>query len=65
MTAKEKLLERARYWTEEQAARALRAAEGDDTIDEWGDLRGLHEMATAETMRRLAEEECGAGHKPW
>jgi hypothetical protein len=35
MTAKQKLLERAPNWSEEQAERALRAAEGDETIDEW------------------------------
>jgi hypothetical protein len=37
VTAKEKLLERAPHWSEEQAERALRAAERDDTGDEWGD----------------------------
>jgi hypothetical protein len=65
VTAKEKLLERAPHWSEEQAERALRAAEGDETVDQWGDLSKLHEAATAETMRRLAEEERAAGHKPW
>ena len=65
VTAKEKLLERARRWTEEQAERALRAAEGDDAVDEWGDPSKLHEAATAETMRRLAGEERAAGHEPW
>jgi hypothetical protein len=34
-------------------------------VDEWGDLSKLHEAATAETMRRLAEEESAAGHAPW
>jgi len=29
----------------------------DKTNDEWGDLSKLHEVSTAETMRRLAEEE--------
>ncbi len=65
MTAKEKLLERARHWSEEQAERAMRAAEGDKTVDEWGDLSKLHEASTAETMQRLADEERAAGHKPW
>jgi hypothetical protein len=65
VTAKEKLLERAPHWTEEQAARALRAAEGDEALDEWGDLSKLHEATTAQTMRRLAEQERAAGHKPW
>ena len=65
VTAREKLLERAPHWSEEQAERALRAAEGDDTVDEWGDLSELHEVNTAATMRRLAEEEHQAGHDPW
>jgi hypothetical protein len=65
VTAKEKVLERAPHWTEEQAERALRAAEGDDAVDEWGDLSKLHEVTTAETMRRLAEEEHAGGHGPW
>lgn len=65
MTAKEKLLERAPQWSEEQAERALRAAEGDETVDESGDLSKLHEVTTAETMQRLAKEERAAGHKPW
>jgi hypothetical protein len=65
VTAKEKLLERAPHWTEDQAERALRAVEGDDAVDAWGDLSKLHDVATAETMRRLAEEESAAGHPPW
>ena len=65
MTAKEKLPERAPHWSEEQAQRALRAAEGDSAVDEWGDLSKLHEVSTAETMRRLAEVERKAGPKPW
>ena len=65
VTAKEKVLQRAPYWSEEQAERALRAAEGEGPVDEWGDLSTLHEASTAETMRRLAEQERAAGHKPW
>ncbi len=65
MTAKEKLLKRVPHWTEEQADRALRAVEGDDAVDEWGDLSKLQEASTAETMRRLAQEEQAAGHEPW
>jgi len=65
VTAKEKLLQRARHWTEEQAERALRAAEGEGTVDQWGDLSKLHEATTGETMRRLAKEEREAGHEPW
>ena len=65
MTAKEKLLERGPQWSEEQAERALRAAESDDAVDEWGDLSKVHEASSAETMRRLVNEEQAAGHKPW
>ncbi len=65
MTAKEKLLQRAPHWSEEQAERALRAAESDSSLDERGDLSQLHEVTAAETMRRLAEAERAAGHEPW
>jgi len=65
VTAKEKLLQRAPNWSEEQAERALRAAESEGAVDGWGDLSQLHEVSGAETMRRLAEEERAAGHEPW
>ena len=65
MTAKEKLLQRAPHWSEEQAERALRAAESDGAVGDWGDLSKLHEVSSAETMRRLASEEQAAGHEPW
>jgi hypothetical protein len=65
MTAKEKLSQRAPQWSEEQAERALRAAETDGVVDGWGDLSQLHEVSSAETMRRLAKEERAAGHEPW
>jgi hypothetical protein len=65
VTAKEKVLERAPHWSEEQAERALCAAEGDDVVDEWGNLSEFHEVATAKTMRRLADQERAAGQKPW
>ena len=65
VTAKDRLLQRAPHWSEEQAERALRAAEGDETVDEWGDLSRVHEVSTAQTMRRLADEERAAGHEPW
>ena len=65
MTAKEKLLERAPNWSEEQAERALCAAESGEVVDGWGDLSKLHEVSTAETLQRLAEEEEAAGHEPW
>ena len=55
VTAKEKLLQRAPHWSEEQADRALRAAESDDAVDECGDLSKLHDARSAETMRRLAD----------
>lgn len=65
MTAKEKLLRCAPHWSEEQAERALRAAESDGVVDEWGNLSELHKVSSAETMRRLAKEEQAAGHEPW
>jgi hypothetical protein len=65
VTAKERLLERAPHWSEEQAERALRAAEGDETVDEWGDLSTFHETTAGEMMRRLTAEESAAGHDPW
>jgi hypothetical protein len=65
VTAKEKLLQRAPHWSEEQAERALRAAESDGAVDGWGDLSQLHEVSSAETMRRLAKQERAAGHEPW
>ena len=67
MTAKEKLLERAPDWSEEQAARAIRAAEGaaGDCLDEWGNLSVMHEVSFGEAMRKLAEEERAAGHESW
>lgn len=34
-------------------------------IDAWGDLSTLHEVATGETMRRLADEERASGQKSW
>lgn len=62
MTAKEELLQRAPHCSEEQAERALRAAESDAAVDELGDLSKLHD---ANTMRRLVKEEQAAGHEPW
>jgi hypothetical protein len=59
VTAKEKLLERAPHWSEEQAERALRAAEGD--VDEWGDLRAQTQELAEQTERRLSERERTAG----
>jgi CUE domain len=58
VTAKEKLLERAPHWSEEQAERALRAAEGD--IDEWGDLRAQTQELAEQAEQRLKERERAA-----
>jgi hypothetical protein len=67
MTAKEKLLERAPSWSEEQAERALLAAEADarSVVDEWGDLDAQTDATTAASMRQLDEEERTAGLEPW
>jgi hypothetical protein len=59
VTAKEKLLEQAPHWTEEQAERALRAAEGD--LDDWGDLRAQTEALAEQAEARLHERERAAG----
>ena len=64
MTAKEKLHEKVETLSEQEAERMLAALEG-ETVDEWGSLSKLHEVAFGETMRRLAERERAAGHKPW
>lgn len=60
VTSKEKLLERAPHWTEEQAERALRAAEGD--LDDWGDLRAQTEALAEQAEARLRERERAAGN---
>lgn len=59
VTAKEKLHKRVEGLSEEEAERLLAALEGGPakTVDDWGDLSAFHEVAFAETMRRLAEEE--------
>lgn len=67
VTAKEKLLVLLPNLTEAQAKRALAAVEArpGDTIDDWGNLSKLHEVAFGESMRRLAEDERDGGHEPW
>jgi hypothetical protein len=68
MTAKEQLLQEAPGWSEHDAEIALRAVQrehADGNGDEWGELSKVHEIAFGETMKRLAEEERAAGHKPW
>ena len=62
MTAKEKLLERAPHWSEEQAERALRAAEG--SFDEWGDIRAQTHALAEKAEERLQARERAAG-KTW
>lgn len=59
VTAKETLLERAPHWTEEQAARALRAAEGE--LDDWGDLHAQTGALAEQAETRLRERERAAG----
>jgi hypothetical protein len=68
MTAKEQLLQEVPGWSEHDAQIALKAvarehADGDD--DEWGEISKVHEVAFGATMKRLADEERAAEHKPW
>jgi hypothetical protein len=67
MTAKERLLEQAPNWSEEQARRALRAAEvvPETILDDWGDLDAQTDATTAASMRELDEEERASGLEPW
>ena len=62
MTAKEKVLERAPHWSEEQAERALRAAEG--RFDQWGDIRAQTQALAEQADERLKARERAAG-KTW
>lgn len=62
MTAKEKLLERAPDWSEEQAERALRAAEG--SVDEWGDIGAQTQALSEQAEERLQARERATG-KTW
>jgi hypothetical protein len=59
VTAKEKVLERAPQWSEEQAERALRAAEGG--VDEWGDIRAQTQALAEQADERLKARERAAG----
>jgi hypothetical protein len=67
MTAKEKLLEQAPSWSEEQAERALLAVETapKSVLDEWGDLDAQTDATTVASMRELDEEERASGLEPW
>lgn len=62
VTAKEKVLERAPHWSEEQAERALRAAE--DSSDEWGDIGAQTQALAEQAEERLKARERAAG-KTW
>jgi hypothetical protein len=68
MTAKEKVLEHLPRWTEDQAKRALLAAESNRDIesytrtpqfepDGWTDLEKVNEDSRNATLKRLDEEE--------
>jgi hypothetical protein len=63
VTAKEKLLERAPRWSEEQAARAIRAAEGapGDTVDEWGNLDAWGDAVGKGAFDELDKQEAAIG----
>jgi hypothetical protein len=67
MTAKEKLLERVMTLSEAEADEALCLldARRDEAEDEWGNLSKMHKVAFDDSMRRLADSERAAGHKPW
>jgi hypothetical protein len=67
VTAKEKLLEHAPNWSEEQAERALLAAGASpkSILDAWGDLDAQTDATTAASMRELDEEERASGLEPW
>jgi hypothetical protein len=60
MTAKKQVLAEAPAWSEEQAARALRAI-AQATSDEWGDLDAFSADASKAMLRRLDEEDEAAG----
>jgi predicted transcriptional regulator len=38
---------------------------GEYDVDEWGDLGNMVTALTAESLKRLAEEEDAAGLEPW
>ncbi|MDQ6817511.1 MAG: hypothetical protein M3018_08925 [Actinomycetota bacterium] len=59
MIAREQVLAEAPGWTEEQAARALRAV-AHAAIDGWGDLDAFSADASRAMLRRLDEEEAAA-----
>lgn len=75
MTTKEKVLEHLPRWSEEQAERALLAAESGADIetytrqpqfepDGWADLKKVNEDSRNAVLKRLDEEERAAGLQP-
>jgi hypothetical protein len=56
------VLERAPHWSEEQAERALRAAE--DSSDKWGDIGAQTQALSKQAEERLKARERAAG-KTW
>lgn len=76
MTAKEKVLEHLPRWSEEQAERALLAAEGSRDVQSYtrtpqfepdglADLEKVNEDSRNTVLKRLGEEERKAGLQPW
>jgi hypothetical protein len=76
VNAKEKVLEHLPRWTEDQAERALLAAEGCGDVesytrtpqfepDGWADLQKVNEASRSTVLKRLDEEERKAGLQPW
>jgi len=76
MTAKEKILQHLPRWSEEQAERALLAAEGSRDVesytrkpqfepDGWADLEKVNDAARNTLLERLDAEEREAGRQPW
>jgi hypothetical protein len=60
MTAKERLLEEAPGWAEEQARQAFAAATG-RIIDDWGDLDAWAASSSLHALRMLDAEDAAAG----
>jgi len=60
MTAKQRLLQEAPGWTEEQARQALAAATG-RIVDDWGDLDAWAASTNLHAMRMLDAEDAAAG----
>jgi hypothetical protein len=76
MTAKETVLEHLPRWTEDQAERALLAAEGSRDVesymrtpqfepDGWTDLEKVNEASRGTVLKCVDDEERKAGLQPW